>query len=98
MQVMTLSQMVVRKYPLARNQYISNSPGIFFLCSPRCEYMCRIYLHRNEFPPKYFYVLAPGMCEYRHYIDTEGRAKVRIRIFANTRFKNIFLYWHECDY
>ena len=34
-------------------------------------------------PPKYFYVLAPGMCEYRHYINTEGRGQS-----ANTYFKN----------
>ena len=34
-------------------------------------------------PPKYFYVSAPGMCEYRHYINTEGRGQS-----ANTYFKN----------
>ena len=33
--------------------------------------------------PKYVYVLAPGMCEYRHYINTEGRGQS-----ANTYFKN----------
>ena len=32
---------------------------------------------------KYFYVLAPGMCEHRHYINTEGRDQS-----ANTYFKN----------
>ena len=31
-------------------------------------------------PQKYVYVLAPGMCEYRHYINAEGRAKVQIHI------------------
>ena len=33
-------------------------------------------------PQKYLYVLAPGMCEYRHYINTEGRGQS-----ANTYFK-----------
>ena len=35
-------------------------------------------------PPKYFYVLAPGMCEYRDYINTEGRGQS-----ANTYSKRI---------
>ena len=34
-------------------------------------------------PPKYFYVLAPGMCEHRHYINTEGKGQS-----ANTYFKS----------
>ena len=33
-------------------------------------------------PQKYFYALAPGMCEYRHYINTEGRGQS-----ANTYFE-----------
>ena len=31
-------------------------------------------------PPKYAYILAPGVCEYSHYIDRGGGAKVRIHI------------------
>ena len=34
-------------------------------------------------PQKYFYVLAPGMCKYRHYTNTEGRGQS-----TNTYFKN----------
>ena len=112
----------LKQYPLARNQYINNSPGVFscirphansfqswgplgfFSCmlsvlrrgvlgpSPKfsgSEDLPQVWIHVPHvfapklIPQKYFYVLAPGMCEYRHYINTEGRGQS-----ANTYFKN----------
>ena len=58
--------------------HINNSPGI---CS--CIRLGHVFAPKL-IPPKYFYVLAPGMCEYRHYINTEGRGQS-----ANTYFKII---------
>ena len=69
-------------YPLARNQYINNSPGIFSCIRAGAD-TCAACICTEINSPKYFYVLAPGMCEYRHYINTEGRGQS-----ANTYFKN----------
>ena len=68
---------------LARNQYINNSPGIFSCIRAGADTCAACICTEINSPKNLFYVLAPGMCEYRHYINTEGRGQS-----ANTYFKN----------
>ena len=69
-------------YPLAQNQYMKNSPRIFSCTRPGVN-TCAACICTEINSPKNFYVLAPGMCGYRHYINTEGKGQS-----ANTYLKN----------
>ena len=67
-----------RNYPLARNQYINNSPGVFSCIRTEINF------------PKIFLCIASGMRGYSHCIHTDRGARVGIHIWegANTYFRD----------
>ena len=70
----TLGRTPTGSYPLARNQYINSSPGIFS-CIRAGANTCAHVFAPKLISPKCFYVLASGMREYSHCIHTDRRGK-----------------------
>ena len=71
-----------------QSRLIRNARNVF-LCSPGCEYTRCMY-SSTCIPLNYYDVLAPWVCEYSHYVHTEGGGKRANTYFINNSSRACF--------